>query len=240
MHLSEADLLALIDGELDPERVESVRDHLAACPECAAQKARLESTIEQNRLVLASLETSFGSEELPRMTADAIIERARSRQGTLARKASPLLKAASIAILVVAAAALAMPGSPVRDAAVDFVQGLRSRTGPEPGETHSATAVAVRPADRLVVAFEAKQAEGVIEIVLEPTDTARVEASDPAISFSVASDAIAVGNAGSRASYVVTLPEALSSAEIQVEGVTVFRKTGESAARTTIPFASIE
>jgi hypothetical protein len=79
-----------------------------------------------------------------------------------------------------------------------------------------------------------------IEIVLEPTDTARVEASDPAISFSVASDSIAVGNAASRASYVVTLPEALSSAEIQVEGVTVFRKTGESGARTTIPFASIE
>jgi anti-sigma factor RsiW len=239
MHSSEADLLALVDGELDPERAESVREHLAACPECAAQKARLESLVEQNRVALESLETSFESGRAPSTTVDEIIQRARFRQGRVARRASPFLKAASITIILAAVAAAAIPGSPVRDAAVRFVENLRSRAEPA-REAASATAVAVRPAGRLVVAFATAQDEGVIEVVLAPTDTARVEASDPTISFSVASDSIAIDNAGSKASYVVTLPEALPSAEIRIRGVTVFRKTGESGPRTTIPFASIE
>src|SRR5688572_28470995 len=98
MHSTEADLLALVDGELDTERVESVRQHLAACPECAAQKARLESLVEQNRVALESLETSFDAGRLPGTTVDEIIQRARFRQGTMARRASPFLKAASITI----------------------------------------------------------------------------------------------------------------------------------------------
>jgi hypothetical protein len=238
MHPSEPDLLALIDGELEQADAASMQAHLTSCPACTARKAELETLVSRNRQMLAALDG-----DPPNTTADKIIAVAERRRIAAARGRHALVKAATIAILLATAAvAAAWPGSPVREAALRLVEGLRPGSAPEASRTSGipAAGVAVQTTDGLVVAFAARQSRGTIEIVLEPTQTARIETSDPATSFSVASDSIAVDNAGSAASYVVTLPEALPSAEILVEGITVFRKTGESGPRTTIPFASIE
>ena len=237
MHPNEAELLALIDGELEPDRAESVRTHLAGCPACAVREARIESLVEQNRAALASLEVG----DPPATTADEIIELVQRRRRRIPRKASPVLKAASIAILLTAGAVVAAwPGSPLREGAVRLVESLRPNDErPTPG-TPPASGIAVQPAGRLVVAFLAAQEEGVIEIALEPTALARVETSDSAVAFSVASDSIAVDNAGSKASYVVTLPVELPIAVIRVGGAAVYRKSGSEPRRSRIPFASID
>ena len=48
-HLTEEELQSLADGTLAPERVSAARAHLAACPACAGDVARLESLIKQTR-----------------------------------------------------------------------------------------------------------------------------------------------------------------------------------------------
>lgn len=244
MHPTEAELLALIDDELEPGRTEALRAHLVACPACAAEEADLRSLLDRNRASLGSLDRD------PRpATADDVLERARRRSAPR-KTTNRLLRAAAVAFLVATAAvAAALPGSPVRDAAVRLVEGLRGPTAPEaPAASDSPAVVAVRPGERLVVAFEERQSAGTIDVVLEPTATARVEASGGGVSFSVADDSIAVGNAGASVSYVVTLPAAIASAEVRVGGVTVFRKDGDRVeaagpvadGRASIPFDSID
>lgn len=245
MHPSEAELLALIDGELEPDESAATRAHLASCEVCESVRVELEALVEANREALAALDPG----EAPATTADRIIERGGG--SALSAGVARYLRAASIAFLLAAAAvAAALPGSPFREAAVRLVEGLRPGTGPE-GTRPTAlprSGVAVEPAGQLVIVFTTGQAAGTIEIALESTSTARIEASDAAVSFSVASDSIAVDNAGSSGSYAVVLPDELAGAEVRVGPVTVFRKDGDGIRalgpvrdrRVTIPFASIE
>lgn len=224
-----------------------MRAHLAACAECASRKSDLEALLATNRDALASLERK----DPPTTTADEIVAIARRGRNAEASPASRrFLRAASIALLVATAAvAAAMPGSPFRDAAVRLVENLRPVGEPDstPGIPPTA-GVALQPSDRLVVVFASGQVAGAVEIALVPTSTARVETSDQDVSFSVANDSIAVDNQGSTASYVVTVPEGLSSFEVRVGGATVFRKSGTTVdalrpmrqGRTAIPFSSIE
>src|SRR5437588_717933 len=48
-HLSEEELQSLADGTLAPEGVSAARVHLAACPACAGDVARIESLMKRTR-----------------------------------------------------------------------------------------------------------------------------------------------------------------------------------------------
>lgn len=245
MHPSEGDLLALIDGELEPKEAGAVRSHLAECAECAGRKAELEVLLADNRGALDSLDAG----DPPATTADHVMAIARLREPLPSRRPTRYyLKAASITLLIGSAAlAVAMPGSPIREVALDLIDDFREGE-PEIQEDALRTGVALEPTGRLVVSFAERQDRGTIEVVLASTSRAQVDASEEGASFSVASNSIAVGNAGAAASYVVTVPERLADVDIRVGDRTVFRKTGEevvsvppaSEGRYLIPFASID
>lgn len=236
MHPTESQLLAWIDGEMPAEEAKRIRDHLATCPACEATRAGLEAMVAENRAALDLLEI-----DTPSISASEVVERARSR-GAVSSGSRGLLKAASLAALVVtAAAALGLPGSPVREAALRWVEGLASDESPAPAGVPQGVGpgVAMTVSDRLVVEFVDRQAEGTIEIAVEPGPKARVQASAGGVSFTVSDDLVTVGNAGSNASYVITLPERLFLLEVRVDGTTVLRQTGATSP-DTIPFPSFD
>lgn len=242
MHPHEADLQALLDGALDPAEAATARTHLAGCAACASRLAEIEAMVRFNRAALDALEPG----PLPDVTADDVIALARARQPVRSRA---FLKAAGVAFLLAAAgAAAAWPGSPVREAAVQLVEGLRSSAPPPLEPAPAASEVALQPTGGLVVAFAASQAEGAIEIAVESTGTARVQATDPAVSFSVGVDSIAVENAGSTGSYRVVVPRSLTRVEVRVGDAVVLSIAGDdvrSAAplvegSSILPFSSID
>lgn len=247
MHVSETDLLSLLDGELDDRAAGALEAHLSGCAVCAERMREMEALVSANRDALDRLDPGT----LPRVAAADVIERAR-RVTPLATRAegyagrTRFLRAAVVAFLVVAAAAAAaIPGSPVREMISRATDRLRPPPVAEPATP--GPSVAVEPAPRLVVVFAATQAEGAIEIRLEPGPRARVAATGGNASFSVRSDSITVDNAGSAASYVVTIPPDVPDVAIRVGGVTIFEKSGDDVralapvreGHVVVPFASL-
>ena len=248
MHVREAELVALFDGELDAAAARSLRDHLARCSSCAARSRGIEALLDANRDALEALDAGTA----PAVSVDELIERARLAAPIPRERGRPqgrprLQRAAAVAFLVVAAAAAAatIPDSPVRDAASGLLE--RFRAEPPPTAEGGEAAVAFEPAARLVVAFAERQERGAIVIVLAPGPTARVGARDGTARFSVGTDSVAVDNRGSAANYVVTVPDDLADVLVRVGQTTVFRRSGADihslepvrSGHTTIPFASV-
>ncbi len=101
---------ALLDGEVGGTEADTLRGHLNSCPECGAGAEALEGASREVTRALLIVDTE------PRL------EKARARALAKRRPGSRLFfgyslslpKAASIALLLSATAASALPGSPVR------------------------------------------------------------------------------------------------------------------------------
>jgi len=103
---------ALQDGELEPERAERVRQHVARCPECARRVAALEAL--HGRLADSAAAYAPSAELVPRIrTAVAWETREREERG---RRVPPIawLALAAAAGIVVGALAVLQRGRTVR------------------------------------------------------------------------------------------------------------------------------
>ena len=172
----------------------------------------------------------------PPASAEALIRRAESRSRRPARYA-----AAVLAVLGLATAAFAFPGSPVarwaRDAAT------RHRNGPA-AVGNSAVAIpgdAVRSAIHMVagttleISFEAYQTAGQLRLSFVPDSEFSVQAINGDAQYSILPNGLTVQNRGSTASYVVQVPDETQHLSVRVAGHMVFTKAGTRLAPDLVP-----
>lgn len=224
MHRSDAELQALIDGELGDEASERVLAHLASCGTCKARHEEMALSWRDAADRLARLDPGRAT-----VSADDVIRSAERR--TIAPRAGPRtgLWAAAIAGLLVAGAVAAavFPGSPLRTV-LERALTEAGESGPvEPvpaGDAGLRAGVALVAGDGLEIVFEATQAEGTIELTETGSDTLRVETSSGSVGFAVGGGSVRVDNEGAGASYRISIPAGLPTFAIRVSDRTVYRR----------------
>jgi hypothetical protein len=137
-HPDESLIRAYLDGELDEAEADSFRSHFPSCPDCQAEVRLQEEATAQlsGALLLLDHEPSV-PEARARVQAWASGDRARQERAPHERTSrwglpGSLLKVASIALIFTAAAASALPGSPVREW---LTQGWNALVGLDEPET---------------------------------------------------------------------------------------------------------
>lgn len=224
MHRSDAELQALIDGELDGEASERVLAHLAACAACRARYEEMALSWRDAADRLAWLDPGRAA-----VSADDVIRSAERR--TIAPRTGPrtgLWAAAIAGLLVVGAVAAAVfPGSPLRTA-VERALTEAGGSGPvQPaGDTGLRAGIALVAGDGLEIVFEAAQAQGTIELAEVGSDTVRVETSSDSVGFAVSGSSVRIDNEGAGASYRISVPADLTAFAIRLGERTVYRRLG--------------
>lgn len=212
-HLLDAELDACLDAG-EPELESARLRHLAGCDRCAARLAALRDQIRQTDGRLGLLD-----HELPRVDPDAVMRRA----GRLERRRA-LALAAGVAGLLVAGAALAIPGSPLRQW---ITPGSREADSSPPTSLATAPAALPGPGVRFVptgpveVAFEATQDVGYVLVIRTDDPRLSVYAAEGSATFSVGTNRVQVGNRGSDATYEVRVPTSVRTLRVVIAGVTV-------------------
>ncbi len=226
MHPADDELRALIDGQLDERKSDRVLVHLESCDACRARKEALDLQSTETAALLQALDRPA-----PEPAVDEVVREAKGR--TLPRREGShrALLAASVAALLVAGGVLAaiVPGSPVREIVERIVGGPEPQPSSGTGVADAwerETGVAWVPGGGVEIVFEAEQTEGTIELVWSGGDTARVDVRSDSVGFRVGDDSVLVQNRGSRASYRVAVPEAVSDLRIRVGSRTVYVRTG--------------
>lgn len=232
MHPSDAELQALIDGELDERGSKRVLAHLESCERCRNRRRALEFGLDETARLLRALDRPP-----PGWSVEDVIRVAETRSlPASSREGRSLLRAASLAGLLVAGAVVAavVPGSPVREAVERMVQGpAAEEAAPQPAADpwRREAGVALVPSGALEVAFEAGQSEGSIELVETTGDTARVEVRSDSVGFVVGDGSVLVQNRGARASYRLAIPSDLPSARILIGSRTIYEAAGGEVVR---------
>ena len=234
MHPSDGHVQALIDGELDPPRAARVLAHLESCATCRDRRRALEFGLDETARLLESLDRPA-----PPTSVDDVIRLAERRSVPVRAGGRNLLRAASLAGLLIAGAVVAavVPG-PVREAVERIVRGPTEEhptpaAAPDPWREEAG--VALVPGDALEITFEAGQAEGSVELVEAGGDTARVEVRSDSVGFVVGDGAVLIENQGSRASYRVAIPAGLPRVRILIGPRIVYEAAGGRVLRDEFP-----
>jgi hypothetical protein len=227
MHLDEDRLQRLLDGELPAADEASVRAHLFGCTECRRRVA-------EARRETAEVEFLFGAldHETPPVAAQAVIDAARAvaprpRDSWWARVAAGFAIAA-----ILAGAAYAIPGSPLRGWVTAVVQWVGTRSGPD-ARSPSAPAVgtagiAVAPGASFVIEFTTFQRAGTAHITLTDTIDLTLHAIGGAATFDSDLDRLVVDNRGSSAEFQIEIPRTAPRVEIRLGGEAAFLKSGSA------------
>ena len=101
---------ALLDGEVGGTEADTLRVHLKSCPECGAGAQALEGASRETARALPLVDTEPRFEE----ARISVLAKRRPSSRRVFGSSMSLPKAASIALLLTATAATALPGSPVR------------------------------------------------------------------------------------------------------------------------------
>jgi hypothetical protein len=220
-HLDDTAIELLLSGEQDKSEA---RDRLAHLAECDACNRRLAAAREQDQ-ELGSL-LSLLDHHLPPLGPEDVMQRARRRWR------HPYIAAAGIALLVVAGAASALPGSPLRTWLEGFLGASPETSARPPDEQLISGGVSVLPTGEFELVFEAVQEAGVVSVSLtdEPELAVRSIGGEPG--YSVAPDQVRVDNAGSVADYEVLLPRSAGHVRIRVGDSVVLTKQDDSIVTT--------
>jgi hypothetical protein len=170
--------------------------------------------------------------DVPPLSADDVIGIARRRRNWYRSMSHGTLWAASLAgFLVAAIVAAAIPGSPVRKA----VQGLfdsgtdtSSEAMTSAASSRPGSGVSLTPGRELEIIFEATQAQGSVEILLQGTERATIEVEGGSVGLVVGDQSVTIQNRDAAVSYRIVLPEDLPRAVIRVGNRTIFAKKGAS------------
>lgn len=110
-HPHDGDLRALLDGELGRGDAERIREHLSGCSTCRARRDELRGAEETVRRALAGTGPTVDLEAARR----SVKRRLEADPRQAPRRPRPALaRAAAVALVLLGAAAMAVPGSPVR------------------------------------------------------------------------------------------------------------------------------
>lgn len=234
-HLDDGTLQAFLDDELPPQERANAAEHLLSCRRCRTAK---------DELVRAH---SVFSEAVSVLDVDAPARSAPVGPGRRFRVSGLVVKAASLTLLLAAAASAAVPGSPVR-------AWIARTVNPEPGagEVPVMETVEPAPAPAPVPAGVSLAATGDVQIVLTAlegstvrlveTDGERVTVStvgadtDPA--FRTAPHRIEVrGAVGGE--ITVELPRSLETARLVVDG-RVYAEKAAGELRVRVPAETVK
>ncbi len=221
MHLDAEKIERLLANEMTPEEARVWRDHLGGCADCARQ---LEDAKRDDREIAGQLGL------LDHAIPDTDVRRLRRRASRPALRRT--LAAAALAFLIVAAAASAMPGSPVRSWLNRVFAGAegasrQATTGEGAGAAAiEPSGVSVLPGGSFELVFDAVQDSGVVRISLSDEPEVSVRSEGLGVGYSVEPSRVRVLNAGSKASYRVVLPEGPTSITILVGDTPVLVKRG--------------
>lgn len=256
-HLSEGQLQAYLDGEVEGAAARSLAAHLEACAVCTATLDELRAAAVRTSHALAWLDrpASTAAAIQPGIAALAA-ERATEVVGANgdARVTSidahrpwrrparvGFLKAAMLALLVTGAAAAAIPGSPVQRWLIGAWTQL---TGPEPVVVEEPevpetvepapapaelASISIEPIDgRLTVLLDGAAPGQSIRVVLVDEPTATVETDATAATrFSTGPSRIQATGLG-RGSVNVLLPRSLAYARVVADGQLLLEKEGSA------------
>jgi hypothetical protein len=213
MHLDVEQVERLVAGELTANEAGPARAHVAACTACGA---RVEAARSADAIVSDLLRHIDRAP--PRVSAQSIMSPpSRSRSGWGARAAGIL------ALLGVAAAAYALPGSPVRK----WLVGERAASAnPVAAAPEVVSGIAVEPGRNLVIAFARTQAAGEVHVVLSDSAVVAVSSRSEAAAFSSEEGRLAVDNHDPAATFDVMIPRAAARVEIRVGNRSLFLKEG--------------
>jgi hypothetical protein len=256
-HLSEGQLQAYLDGEVEGAAARSLAAHLEACAVCTATLDELRAAAVRTSHALAWLDrpASTAAAIQPGIAALAA-ERATEVVGANgdARVTSidahrpwrrparvGFLKAAMLALLVTGAAAAAIPGSPVQRW---LIGAWTQMTGPEPVVVEEPevpetvepapapaelASISIEPIDgRLTVLLDGAAPGQSIRVVLVDEPTATVETDATAATrFSTGPSRIQATGLG-RGSVNVLLPRSLAYARVVADGQLLLEKEGSA------------
>lgn len=256
-HLSEGQLQAYLDGEVEGADARSLAAHLEACAVCTATLDELRAAAVRTSHALAWLDrpASTAAAIQPGIAALAA-ERATEVVGANgdARVTSidahrpwrrparvGFLKAAMLALLVTGAAAAAIPGSPVQRW---LIGAWTQMTGPEPVVVEEPevpetvepapapaelASISIEPIDgRLTVLLDGAAPGQSIRVVLVDEPTATVETDATAATrFSTGPSRIQATGLG-RGSVNVLLPRSLAYARVVADGQLLLEKEGSA------------
>jgi hypothetical protein len=227
MHLTEADLERLTDGEITDVDGEIAQGHLIVCPECAAALARRRA---RDRAVAALLQAI--DDAPPIVSADGLITQASRAQGPRWRAIAAGIAGLGVAIVAAAAAA---PHSPLRAYLAHLGIPHRAAPAPQPSPGSRVASVGFAPARVVNVMFERAQKAGEIGVTFGDSDIVRVAHRSGSATYTLTPDGVLIDNAGSRASYEVTLPRSAPVVRIRVGTRTVFARDGDEIVTAASP-----
>lgn len=200
-HLQESLLIALRDGVVDPSTEALARAHLATCPSCAGDLAALEKRSSDVAAALETLDGFFDAASARASVRVRVARAAADTSGSLALEADGrpapgklpersvsrrfrarwIRAAGAVLFLAGASAAAALPGSPLRQWAVDLIErvapGSPALERPAPAATSPEEMTGVRISvseGPLQVLLRGVPADGEVEVRWVPGTEAAV------------------------------------------------------------------
>jgi len=235
MHLDEAQVARLVDGELGAEAI-AVQAHLAECADC---RARVEAAGREVDWLDRRLQTL--DHDPPAVTAAVLARRAAApRAGWRWRWAAGVALAVGLAGVAWAAPGSPLPGL-VRRLTEWASRGSSLATAPvatpDPGRRGDDAGISVRPGAELVIEFGSSPAGGTINVEL--TDEAEVVVRGPAgaATFTSEEERVVVEREGPPAAFEVRVPHAAPRVEIRAGATRLFLKAGDRITAATPPVA---
>ncbi len=234
-HTDDGALLALLDGELDAEERRRVEAHTKRCSECAGRSEELRFAARRLTATLEADDVPSPWVEMPAALRQAYqdaptpIASARSaRAGWVGRHS--VATAAGLTLLL-AAGAYAFPGSPVRQWVGDGIGSIAALitddddAPAEPG----LSGVSVEPAGGTVRVSVLDATPG-LRVTISLSDDSSAAATASGASFRVESGLIEVSEASDELN--ISLPRAVTSGSVEVDGIEVARLDGGELRRT--------
>jgi hypothetical protein len=235
-HATEGQLQASLDGEARSEDLAGVREHLRLCGQCAAELAALRSLNEEAANALALLDVPAPAVQ----PALARVRQARAAgSGRFASSRRALARAAMLVLAAAGVASAAIPGSPVRRwlaTAVERMAGVLAPAERPAAEapvpvpvTGSQAGASAAPAQGRVRVLLMDPGEGALVRVLLTDGPRAVVRADESSGARFSSGAGRVEARGvERGEVVVELPRGALTATVEIDGVVVVSREGDS------------
>jgi hypothetical protein len=161
------------------------------------------------------------------VSAETIAARARERDSAWIRQAAAIVLA-----VVIAGAAYAVPGSPVRAwvGAIAGWMGARqepsSVTRPSGQTTAPISGLAVSPGQKFLIWFSSRQTEGQVRVSLSDGAMVVVRGPAGAARYSSSVDRLVIDNLGATADFELQIPRAAPWIEIRMDDERILLKEG--------------
>jgi anti-sigma factor RsiW len=224
VHPSEANLLALLHGELAPGEAAAVQAHLAECGDCMARADELHRSDEEIGRLLRALD-----HDVPRLHPPIATSRGRA----LRRAAI----AAAAALFGAGVAAAAIPGTSLHrwiQGRLEVPREARSPAVAPPlreasPDEQAAGGIEVPAVRALTVSFTQPQRTGVLTVSVAPRPVVTLHAFGGGVGYQVGDAKIVVDNRRPAERYALEIPADLRRLTVMLGGRVIFQSDGQTA-----------